>query len=177
MPTYFFRIDCFIIAFLFSQNSLSQSRLFQDLSELNSTEVKIEPKVEFPKTPPQGKDLIPFTPSADSKTLQFFLDPKNITVVQNIVQYVVVIRSPEGAEQTLLAGINCSIFLKRTYASLQNGVWQVMSDNEWRPISNLGYNNYQAYLGRRAFCAGDTANSNISDIIFRLKDNDQNRYR
>jgi hypothetical protein len=166
-----------MIVLLSSQNSFSQSRLFQDLSEIDSTAPKIEVKVVFPKNPPQEKDLVPFTPSADSKTLQFFLDSQNITVVQNIVQYVVVIRSPEGSQQTLLAGLNCSIFLKRTYASLQNGVWQAMNDNEWRPVSNLGYNNYPAYLGRKAFCAGETANSNVSDIMFRLKDNDQNRYR
>ena len=177
MPTSYFRIASFIIALLCSHNSFSQSRLFQDLSELDSTEPKIEAKVVFPTNPPQEKDLLLFIPSADSKTLQFFLDQKNITVTQDIVQYVVVIQSPEGAQQTLLAGIKCSIFLRRTYASLENGVWKPMSESEWKPIANLGYNNYPAYLGRRALCAGETANSNISDIIFRLKDNDQSRYR
>ncbi|BDW10130.1 hypothetical protein PSHI8_02120 [Polynucleobacter sp. SHI8] len=150
--------------------SMAQSRIFGDLEDLDKNKGAQEGKLVMPIGPPQKNNLFPFTPSANSKTLQFYVDKKNITIFKDEVRYTVVIQSPEGAEQILFSGIDCKQFLKITYARYDNNTWVEAKDQEWKPIPNLGYNNYQAYLGRRALCAGDSANSSIADINRRLQD-------
>ena len=151
------------------QNSYSESRFFQGVFEEDSKREVSSTKVDAPKNIPQNKDLMAFSPSGNSQTLEFFLDKKSITFEQDVVRYIVVVRSREGAVQTLFSGVDCYNYSKITYASLQDGVWQSYNP-EWKPIPNVGYNNYQAYLARKAFCAGLSANSNLSDILFRLTD-------
>jgi len=159
-----------MVGLISSSLSIAQSRIFGDLEDIDKNKDAQEGKVVLPIDPPQKNNLFPFTPSANSKTLQFFVDKKNITIFKDEVRYTVVIQSPEGAEQILFSGIDCKQFLKITYARFDNNTWTAANDQEWRPIGNLGYNNYQAYLGRKALCAGDSANSSIADINRRLQD-------
>ena len=150
--------------------STAQSRIFGDLEDIEKNKGAQESKLLLPNGPPLKNNLFPFTPSGNSKTLQFYLDNKNIVIIKDEVRYTVVIKSPEGAEQILFSGIECKQFLKKTYARFENNAWVEVNVQEWRPIGNLGYNNYQAYLGRKALCAGDSANSSISNINRRLQD-------
>jgi hypothetical protein len=139
-------------------------------SAMEAPQTEAEP-VTFPKNPIQKKDLFPFEPSANSKTLKFFIDTKNISADKDISKYVVVIVNPEGQDQTLYSAINCNSFMKYTYGSLQeDGTWKASVNPRWTPIGNLGYNNYAAYLGRRALCSSDSANTSQVDIMNRLKD-------
>jgi hypothetical protein len=171
---------CLVVAILLSGVLLrlepNAQSLLRDIEEDDKKNATQELKVEFPKQAPQKKDLFAFTPSANSKTLEFFIDQKNITVAGDVVRYVVVIKSPEGSEQTLFVGIDCKRFLKYTYARFENAAWQDARDNEWRSIGNLGYNNYAAYLGRKAFCSGDSANSSIPEILRRLRENNLDNF-
>ena len=150
--------------------SMAQSLIYGELQDLEKNKGAQEGKLVFPSGPPEKNNLFPFTPSGNSKTLQFYVDKKNFVIIKDEVRYTVVIRSPEGAEQILFSGIDCRQFQKKTYARFENNAWVELHDQEWRPIPNLGYNNYQAYLGRRALCAGDSANSSIADINRRLQD-------
>jgi hypothetical protein len=159
-----------IVGLISSSLSTAQSRIYGDLEEIDKNKDVKEGKVVFPIGPPLKNNLFPFITSANSKTLQFFVDKKNITMFKDEVRYTVVIQSPEGAEQILFSGIDCRQFLKITYARYDNNMWVASNDQEWKPIGNLGYNNYPAYLGRKALCAGDSANSSISDINRRLQD-------
>jgi hypothetical protein len=155
---------------LCSSLSIAQSRIFGDLEDIDKNKDAQAAKVVLPSGPPQKNNLFPFTPSANSKALQFYLDKKNIPIFKDEVRYTVVIKSSEGAEQILFSGIDCRQFLKKTYARYDNNTWTEAKDQEWKPIGNTGYNNYQAYLARKALCAGDSANSSISDIHRRLQD-------
>jgi len=150
--------------------SSAQSRIFGDLEDIDKNKQVQENKLVLPSGPPLKNNLFPFSPSANSKTLQFYVDKKNITIFQDEVRYTVVIKSPEGADQIMFSGIDCRKSLKITYARYDNNTWVASNEQEWKPIGNLGYNNYQAYLGRKALCAGDSANSSIKDINQRLQD-------
>jgi hypothetical protein len=171
---------CLVVAILLSGVLLrlepNAQSLLRDIEEDDKKNATQELKVEFPKQAPQKKDLFAFTPSANSKTLEFFIDQKNITVAGDVVRYVVVIKSPEGSEQTLFVGIDCKRFLKYTYARFENAAWQDARDNEWRLIGNLGYNNYAAYLSKKALCSGDSANSSIPEILRRLRENNLDNF-
>lgn len=169
MPTTFVRVTFFVFTCLCIESSYSESRFFQGVFEEDRVREVSSTKVNPPKNIPQSKDLMAFSPSGNSQTLEFFLDKKSIAVEEDVVRYVVVVRSREGAVQTLFSGVDCYNYSKITYASLQDGVWQSYNP-EWKPIPNVGYNNYQAYLARKAFCVGLSANSNLSDILFRLTD-------
>lgn len=153
---------------MYSQ-SAAQIRPFSSTEELDNNALAQEQSWEMPKSLPQKKDLFAFSPSADSRSLDFFIDLKNINSGGNVVTYVLVIKSRDGAEQTLLAGINCRSFFKRTFARVENSVWQGSQLSTWSPIGNLGYNNYSAYLGRRALCVGDAPNFSAKDIEQRLR--------
>jgi hypothetical protein len=130
-----------------------------------SSPVKDPDVVDFPKNPPQKKDLFEFVPSSNSKTLKFFIDTKNITWQNEFIRYVVVIQNPEGIEQTLYNGIDCDKSLKYFYGTLQaDGTWKPSVNQTWQPIGPLGYNNYARYLQIQALCFGDIANDNLERI-------------
>jgi hypothetical protein len=160
----------FIGAFFCVAQCSAQFRTLEDILGIDKSQESRAEKVALPKSPPQEKDLFQFSPSGNTKTLEFFIDEKNISFTQDIVHYVVVIKSNEGAKQTLFVGLDCRRFLKHTYARLENNIWQDVNDPEWKPVGNLGYNNYPAYLGRKGLCTGDSANSNVQDILLRLQD-------
>ena len=154
---------------LIVNTSFGQFKILNDLEEIDKDKSNRDEQVAYPKNPPEQKDLFAFTPSANSKTLEFFIDLKNITPLKSIIRYVVVIKSPEGAEQILLAGIDCNRYMKINYARLEQAKWEDSHDT-WKPIGNLGYNNYPAYLAKKGLCAGDSANSQVTDIVQKLKE-------
>ena len=154
---------------LIVNTSFGQFKILNDLEEIDKDKSNRDEQVVYPKNPPEQKDLFAFTPSANSKTLEFFIDLKNITPLKSIIRYVVVIKSPEGAEQILLAGIDCNRYMKINYARLEQAKWEDSHDT-WKPIGNLGYNNYPAYLAKKGLCAGDSANSQVTDIVQKLKE-------
>ena len=74
-----------------------------------------------------------------------------------------------GCGVALLAGIDCNRYMKINYARLEQAKWEDSHDT-WKPIGNLGYNNYPAYLAKKGLCAGDSANSQVTDIVQKLKE-------
>jgi CNP1-like family len=163
----FLKVGILFSALMIVHHAIGQSRLFYDLED--QTKNTSDAKITFPKDPPQEKDLYPFSPSANSKTLEFYFDQKNIFVDKDVVRYVVVIKSPEGAQQALFGGVDCNRSMKIIYARLQDQQWVESKDETWKIIGNLGYNNYAAYLARKALCSGDSANSSTKNIVERLK--------
>ena len=149
---------------------LAQSQIDQAVVEKSLTVVPL------PKSPPQKADLFAFEPSASSRTLQFFLDTKNISVEKDIVRYVVLIRNPEGGEQILYAGIDCDQSQKILYGFLlPDNNWQRTINPTWQNIMPAGYNNYPRYLQSKGMCVGNSANSNVAEMIQILKSNDFKR--
>jgi len=155
---------------LYGSLAVAQSRIFGDLEDIDKNKTSQEGKLVLPSGPPEKNNLFSFTPSATSKTLEFYLDKKNIPIFKDEVRYTVVIKNPQGLEQILFSGIDCNRFLRKTYARYENNTWTEAKDQEWKPIGNLGYNNYPAYLGRKALCSGDSPNPSITDIHRRLQD-------
>jgi len=150
-------------------SSFAQFRVLSDLEDIEKNKTVAEKKVIFPSSPPQEKDLLPFSPSSNSQALKFFIDSKNITFDQSIVRYVLVIKSTEGAGQTIFNGIDCNQYTRITYARLNNKVWEEVIGTQWQPISNVGYNNYAGYLNKKILCDGSAVNNDLREILKRLK--------
>ena len=154
---------------MFINSSFAQFRVLSDLDDIEKNKTVSEKKVEFPNSPPQEKDLLPFSPSSNSQAIKFFIDSKNISFDQSIVRYVLVIKSTEGAGQTIFNGIDCNQFTRITYARLNNNVWEEVMGAQWQPISNVGYNNYAGYLYKKVLCDGSAVNNDLREVIKRLR--------
>ena len=154
---------------IFVNASFAQFRVLSDLDDIEKNKPTTEKKVEFPNSPPQEKDLLPFSPSSNSQAIKFFIDSKNITFDQSVVRYVLVIKSTEGAGQTIFNGIDCNQFTRITYARLNNNVWEEVMGAQWQPISNVGYNNYAGYLNKKVLCDGSAVNDDLREVIKRLR--------
>jgi hypothetical protein len=154
---------------IFVNTSFAQFRVLSDLDDIEKNKTVTEKKVEFPNSPPQEKDLLPFSPSSNSQAIKFFMDQKNISFDQGVVRYVLVIKSTEGAEQTIFAGIDCNQFTKITYARLNNNTWAEVQGAKWQPIGSVGYNNYAGYLYKKILCDGSAVNNDLREVIKRLR--------
>jgi hypothetical protein len=80
-----------------------------------------------------------------------------------VVRYVLVVRSPRGAENVTFEGIRCASGERRLYAIGQgDGTWVASRNVAWEPISFNTYNRPQAALAKEYFCDGTT--SPVSDV-------------
>ena len=115
---------------------------------------------------PKMENLKQFTVNGGS-SLKFFIDTKSIKIGNDdVIRYVVVIKSPSGAEQAKLEGLRCETFEYKLYATLgEDGKWKPVNASEWKFVPNLGYNQYQATLGRGGLCFGTGANSNFKSAL------------
>lgn len=120
---------------------------------------------ELPKT----ENLKQFT-VGNGSALQFFLDTKSLQIGKDgVIRFVVVIKNPSGTQQIKLEGIRCETFEYKLYATLgEDGKWKPTNSIEWKMVPNLGYNQYQAALGRGGICAGTSANTNLNEFLANL---------
>lgn len=129
-----------------------------------------EDGIDLPKELPDPKNLKSFTTSVGSP-LKFALDSKSISIGNDrVIRYIVVITNPSGTKQVKYEGIRCESFEYKVYAVLnEENQWRTFPNSEWKRIPNLGYNQYQATLGRSGLCAGDSPNSNFKEIFENLR--------
>ena len=128
-----------------------------------------EAEVKIPTAPP-SKDLKPFYVSAITQ-LKFALDAPSIAFGKDeVIRYVVVITTPNGAQQVSYEGIRCEKYEWRLYATMQkDGGWHKTANSRWQVIRNTGYNSYHAALVRDAFCDNDIPRRSAKEIIPLLK--------
>jgi hypothetical protein len=110
-----------------------------------------ESETELPPLP-QKKDLIEFT-LRNPSTGKFFVDGSTLTVGKDrVVRFALVIRSSEGVDNASFAGLKCRGREWKTYAYSADRDWRRVADPQWKPIPNLGYNNYQFTLAQDYMC-------------------------
>ncbi len=99
--------------------------------------------------------LRPFFVSSASPN-RFFVDAASVTVgADGVVRYVLVVRTPGGAENVTFEGIRCATGERRLYASgRKNGEWTPLKKSEWQAISDNDYNRPRAALAYDHFCDG-----------------------
>jgi hypothetical protein len=116
-----------------------------------------EAEVVFPPAP-KAADLLRFYVSASTPNA-FFVDMTTLSVdADGVVRYVLVVKSPRGAENVTFEGIRCASGERRLYAVGQgDGSWVAASDSAWSRISFNTYNRPQAALAQDYFCDGTTA--------------------
>ncbi|HXZ53774.1 MAG TPA: CNP1-like family protein [Burkholderiales bacterium] len=85
----------------------------------------------FPKT----DHLLEFDVAAVT-SFRFFIDASTLSVGSDgVVRYVLVARSPSGAQNVSYEGIRCKGASYRLYATgRRDGTWTASRDDSWRPI-------------------------------------------
>jgi CNP1-like family protein len=100
---------------------------------------------------PQRGDLVEFYVSPDSE-LKYYIDPASLRVEGGReVRYVMVARSPEGAENVSFESIRCPDEYRLHATGRPNGTW-AGQESAWRPIPRGIDRNPQYALARNYFC-------------------------
>jgi hypothetical protein len=84
---------------------------------------------------PKADHLLEFTVAAVTN-FRFFIDASSLSVGSDgVVRYVLVARSPSGAQNVSYEGIRCRGASYRLYATgRRDGTWTRARDDGWRPI-------------------------------------------
>lgn len=119
--------------------------------------------------PPREAALKPFFVSSTSPN-SFMVDTDSLSVGKDgIIRYVLVIRTPGGAENVTFEGIRCTTFERRIYASShKGGAWAPMKRSEWEPIIDNTYNRPRAALANDYFCDGPAPARDRDEVLRRL---------
>lgn len=102
---------------------------------------------------------------------RFFVDQSSVSVGSDgVVRYVLLVRTPGGAENVTFEGIRCATGERRIYASgRKGGDWAPMKQSEWQPISDNDYNRPRAALAYDYFCDGPVAPRDSAHALRRLQ--------
>lgn len=157
-------MGCGALVGLFWFNGLAQAGL---PAEGENAEPWNEAEVAFPPAP-QEEGLVSFYVSATTPNT-FLVDLNALTVgADDVVRFVLVVRSPHGAENVTFEGIRCSTGERRLYAIGQSdGSWVASRDPSWIQISFNTYNRARAALALDYFCSGKAPNG-IEEIRRRI---------
>jgi hypothetical protein len=101
---------------------------------------------------------------------RFLIDESTLSVdPDGVVRYVLVVRTPGGAENVTFEGIRCATGERRIYASgRSDGSWSVARNSQWEPILDNNYNRPRAALAHDHFCDGPAAPRNKAEVLRRL---------
>lgn len=121
--------------------------------------------------PPAEGSLRQFFVSAASPN-RFLIDETSLSVGEDgIVRYVLVVRTPGGAENVSFEGIRCASGERRIYAlGRPDGEWVAARRSEWEPISNNAYNRPRAALAFDYFCDGPAPPRSRDQVLRQLRD-------
>ncbi|MBR0568547.1 CNP1-like family protein [Azoarcus sp. L1K30] len=131
-------------------------------------EAWVEGEVKLPAAPSESSLTEFFVSSASPN--RFLIDRNTLRVdPDDVVRYVLVVRTPGGAENVTFEGIRCDAGARRIYASgRKGGEWAPLKNSEWVPISYNTYNRPRAALAIEVFCDGPVAPRGREEILRRL---------
>lgn len=120
--------------------------------------------------PPSEAALRQFFVSAASSN-RFFLDESSLAVGEDqVIRYVLVIRTAGGAENVSFEGIRCESGERRIYAlGRADGEWVPARRSEWERISSDQHNRPHAALAFDYFCDGPSAPRSTDAALRRLR--------
>lgn len=112
-----------------------------------------EPAYALPPYP-SDSDLVPVDMDVPGSHLEAFLDESALVVGDDdVVRYVLVLKSKSGAKNVLVEGIRCKQREYRTYAL---GTHDLQLDpgaaTAWAPLTKLGVDRYRYQLYKNYFC-------------------------
>lgn len=116
-----------------------------------------EEEVALPALPDRAQ-LQPFAVEAGNVN-QHYIDLSSLSVGgDGVVRYVLVITTPDGAENISFEGLRCASGQWRRYASAAtDGEWMPARKAQWQAVGDRGRNRPRAALAYDYFCDGPAA--------------------
>ncbi len=129
-----------------------------------------EQEQALPTEPPDPTSLIEFVVNSVG-TGRFFVDRSQLAVGKDgVVRYVLVVRSPSGAESATFEGIRCDTRERRLYASWHaKGGWAPLKNSNWQFMGQSAYNRPRAALAEDYFCDGNAPPRDRKAALIRLE--------
>jgi len=142
----------------------------QLLSDPDSAPAWKEGEYALPAAPGEAS-LRPFFVSSASPN-RFLIDEDTLSVSDDgVVRYVLVVRTPGGAQNVTFEGIRCGAGAWRIYATGRpDGEWVPTRNGDWRPIVDTSYNRSRAALALDYFCDGPAPPRDRAEVLRRLHD-------
>lgn len=133
-----------------------------------------EGEYALPAPPREGALRAFFVSSASPN--RFLIDADSLTVGDDgVVRYVLVVRTPGGAENVTFEGIRCAGGTRRIYATGRGtGQWSATRSADWRPIVDNTYDRAHAALAQDYFCDGTSPPRDRAEVMRRLHGQSRN---
>jgi hypothetical protein len=108
-----------------------------------------------PPSYPTDRSLVEFKLTGQTVN-RFFVDTSSLSVGEDeVVRFVLVIQTPEKAQNVSFAGLRCETQEWKDYAfANRDHTWRVEEAAQWRLIRERNVNNYQYTLFKDYFCYG-----------------------
>ncbi|HRP76247.1 MAG TPA: CNP1-like family protein [Rhodocyclaceae bacterium] len=121
--------------------------------------------------PPSERALREFEVSRASSN-RFLVDESSLTVGEDgVVRYVLVVRTPGGAQNVSFEGVRCATAEHRIYAfGRPDGEWVSSRREDWERIGGGSFNRPSAVLARDYFCDGRSPPRNRDVVARRLRE-------
>jgi hypothetical protein len=119
---------------------------------------------------PNDQSLIEFFVGPTERN-RFYVDGSTLVVGDDgIVRYVVVIKTPSGANNVMFEAMRCATHeFKLVATGRSNGSWGTVGIPRWHPIENKTVNQYRVILNQNYFCPLDAPVFNAADIRASLR--------
>ncbi|MCB1760567.1 MAG: hypothetical protein KDI68_12405 [Gammaproteobacteria bacterium] len=125
-----------------------------------------EDSVELPEYPDKERMKEIVFGRTDTR-YRFFIDPKTLRVADNdVVHYVLLLRSRSGAENLMYEGIRCQTGDYKTFAyGTRGGKFKALQNPRWKEITETSNNWFRAELKRGYFCNPHRLNAVTAESI------------
>lgn len=119
---------------------------------------------------PERSHLIPLDMGTESSSLSY-IDEKSLTLAEDgIVRFTLVVRSAGGAQNVSFEGVRCETGERKLYAIGRNDrEWIKPRSDEWRRISDNGFNRQYALLSKDFFCPTGSIRPDRDGIVRSLR--------
>jgi len=129
-------------------------------------------EAEVPPPPMFNVDkVLPFDVSRNSE-LQHSIDPATLSIGSDeVVRYVRIARSSQGALNAVYEGLRCSSGEVRTYAywNTGSGSWNITAKAPWRSLFNIAASMPAKALAYGGLCDGPSPNSTPDKMVRELR--------
>ncbi|HYW56351.1 MAG TPA: CNP1-like family protein [Polaromonas sp.] len=130
-------------------------------------------EVEAPPPPAFNVNKLLTFDVLKASSLTFGVDPASISIGEDeVVRYVIVATSPTGVRNVFYEGIRCATGEYKTYARQNNeGVWNKVSNPEWRSVFNNAGARHVLQFAKTAACDNTAPTRTVDEMVHNLKTN------
>jgi hypothetical protein len=117
---------------------------------------------------PQARHLVGFDLIAPTD-MRFYIDAASLTVADGVVRYVVVARSPQGAENVSYEAVRCPGEYRVYAFARPDGTWLPQTGG-WRTIPRVAERDVHYSLARQYFCPRNIPVQSPREAVQALRD-------